>query len=106
VYNDTVHSTTGMASSKVTDSEILAIWNKMRSRHSSIRRAPVKFKVDQHLRLSKEELKFAKGGEQNYTTEIFRVQKVVFKIPRLVYELADLLGKISKVSFMQKNSVL
>ena len=25
-YNDTVHSTTGMATSRVTDSDVLAIW--------------------------------------------------------------------------------
>ena len=92
-YNDTVHSTTGMAPSKVTDSDILAIWNKMRSKHSSIRRTAVRFSVGQHVRISKEKLKFAKGGEQNYTTEIFRICKVVRRIPRPVYELQDLLGK-------------
>ena len=92
-YNDTVHSTTGMAPSKVTDSDILAIWNKMRSTHSSIRRTAVRFSVGQNVRISKEKLKFAKGGEQNYTTEIFRICKVVRRIPCPVYELQDLLGK-------------
>jgi hypothetical protein len=92
-YNDTVHSATGMAPSKTTDSDILAILNKMRARHNSIRRAPVKFKVPQHFRISKEKLTFAKGGEQSYTTDIFRIQIVVRKIPRPVYELVDLLGK-------------
>jgi hypothetical protein len=62
----------------------------IRARHSSIRRAPVKFKLGQHVRISKEKLKFAKGCEQNYTTEIFRIQKVVSSP---VYELVDLLGK-------------
>ena len=33
------------------------------------------------------------GGEQNNTTEIFRIHKVVRKIPRSVYELQDQLGK-------------
>ena len=28
-YNDTVHSTTGMSSSRVTDSDVLAIWKRM-----------------------------------------------------------------------------
>jgi transposase len=63
-YNDTVYSTTVMAPSKVTDSDILKIWNKMRTRHSSIRRSPVKIKVGQHVRISKEKPKFANGGEQ------------------------------------------
>jgi hypothetical protein len=65
----------------------------MRTKHGSIGRAPVKFKVGQHVRISKEKLKFAKGGEQNYTTEIFKIQNVVSRIPRPVYELIDLLGK-------------
>ena len=72
-YNDRVHSATGMAPSKVTDADILAIWNKMRTRHSAIRSATVRYSVGQHVRISKEKLKFAKGGEQNYTTEIFRI---------------------------------
>ena len=92
-YNDTVHSTTGMAPSKVTDSDILAIRHKMRSKHSSIRRTAVRFSVGQHVRISKEKLKFAKGGEQNYTTEIFRICKGVRRILRPVYELQDFLGK-------------
>ena len=92
-YTDTVRSATGMATSKVTDSDILAIWNKMRSKHSSIQRAAVRFSMGQHVRISKEKLKCAKNGEQNYTTEIFRIHKIVRKIPRPVCELQDLLGK-------------
>ena len=92
-YNDTVHSATGMAPPKVTDFDILAIWNRMRSKHSAIRRTAVRFSLGQHVRISKEKLKFAKGSEQNYTTEIFRICKVVRRIPRPVYELQDLQGK-------------
>ena len=92
-YNDTVHSATGMAPSGVTESDILAIWNRMRTRHRAIRSAKVRYSVGQHVRISKEKLKFAKGGEQNYTTEIFRISKIIRRIPRPVYELRDLLGK-------------
>ena len=45
----------------------------------------------QHVRISKENLKPAKGSKQNYTTEIFNLLKVVHKSPRPLYELADLL---------------
>jgi hypothetical protein len=62
-----------MAPSKVTDLDILAIWNKMRARHTSKRRAPVRFKVGQHVRIGKEILKFAKGDEQTYNTEMLRM---------------------------------
>ena len=53
----------------------------------------LKFRVSQHVRISKEKMKFAKGGEQNYTTEIFKVRKVVHRTPRPVFELEDLQGR-------------
>ena len=65
----------------------------MRSRHSALCSAAVRYSVCQHVRISKEKLKFAKGGEQNYTTKIFRISKVVRRVPRPVYELQDLLDK-------------
>ena len=91
VYNDRIHSATGMEQSKVTDSDILTTCNKMRSKHSSIRRTAVRFSFGQHVRLSKK-LKFARDGQQNCTTEIFRIRKFVRRIPRPVYEMRDLLG--------------
>jgi transposase InsO family protein len=81
-YNDTVHGATGMAPSNVGESDILAIWKKMRARQSKIKTAVAKFRAGQHVRISKEKLKFAKGGEQNYTTEIFKIHKVVHRSPR------------------------
>jgi hypothetical protein len=68
----TIRFTTRLAG---TDSDILAIWNKMTTNHVSILRAPVKFEVGQHVRIINEKLKFARGCEQNYTTEIFKIQK-------------------------------
>jgi len=49
--------------------------------------------VGQHVRISKEKVKFAKGGEQNYTTEIFKVRKVVHRTRRPVFEVEDLRGQ-------------
>jgi ''chromo'' (CHRromatin Organisation MOdifier) domain. len=79
--------------SKVKDSDIVAICNRMRSKHSAIHRAAVRFSVGQHVRISKEKTQFAKGGEQNNTTEVFRINKVLCRAPRPFYELQDLLGK-------------
>ena len=50
----------------------------------------VKFSVGLHVSISKEKLKFAKGGEQTFSTEIFRITKVIERRPPLVYELEDL----------------
>jgi len=89
-YNNTVHRTIGMAPSQVTESRILEIWKRLREKHSKIRTVRPKFQVGQHVRISKEKVRFAKGAEQNYTTEIFRIIKVVPRKPRPVYELEDL----------------
>ena len=91
-YNDTVHSTTGQAPSRVTDSDVLAIWKKMegRKKQRSVRVAKAKFLAGQHVRISKEKMNFAKGAEQNFSTEIFRIAKVIERRPRPLYELKDL----------------
>jgi hypothetical protein len=81
-YNATVYSTTGMAPADVSDTDVLTIWNKMRGKASKTQRlGKLKFRVGQHVRISKEKIKFAKGGEQNYTTEIFNVRKVMHRTP-------------------------
>ena len=59
----------------------------------------VKFKVGQHVRISKEKMKFAKWSEQNYTDEIFRIVKVIRRTARPVYELEDLNVTLIEVQF-------
>ena len=44
------------------------------------------------MRISKEKMKFAKATEHNFSTEIFRIVKVIHIRPRVVYELEDLNG--------------
>jgi hypothetical protein len=47
-------------------------------------------------------MKFAKGGEQNYTTEVFGIIKVIRRIPRPVYELEDLNHKLIDGQFVNE----
>ena len=94
VYNATVHSTTGIAPGNVRDTDLLTIWNKMKGKADRARRlGKLKFRVGQHVRISKEKVKFAKGGKQNYITEIFEIHKIVHRTPRPVFELEDLRGR-------------
>jgi hypothetical protein len=60
-----------MAPAHVTDSDVLAIWTRMNKKHLKIPIAKPNLGVGQHVRISKEKIKFAKGGEQNYTMEVF-----------------------------------
>lgn len=89
-YNNSVHSTIGMPPSKVNPSNIYSVWKRMNSLWSKIPQGRVKFKVGDLVRITKEKLKFAKGYEQTFSTEIFRVVKVIQRIPQPVYELTDL----------------
>jgi hypothetical protein len=79
-----------MAPTKASDSDVLDIWKRMNERSRRIRTVRAKFSVGQHVRISKEKMKFAKGYEQNFSTEIFRIAKVIERRARPVYELVDL----------------
>jgi len=52
--------------------------------------AKVKFGYGEHVGISKEKMIFAKSGEQTFSTEIFRITKIIERRPRPVYELEDL----------------
>ena len=81
-YNATVHGSTTMAPANVTDSNILALWKRMQKRRGKVRVKIALYSVGQHVRISKEKAKFAKSAEQNFSTEIFRIIKVIHRTPR------------------------
>ena len=54
--------------------------------------ATASFRGGQHVRISKVKMKFAKAAENNFSTELFRIVKVIHRRPRVVYELEDLNG--------------
>jgi hypothetical protein len=48
-----------------------------------------KYKVGQHVQISKHKFRFAKGAETNYSTNILTIAKVIKRQSRPVYELQD-----------------
>jgi len=88
-YNDTVHSTNGMAPLRVIDSDVLDIWKRM-AKKQRVRVSKVKISFGQHVRISKEKIMFAKGAEHKFSTEIFRIAKVIERSPLPVYALVNL----------------
>jgi len=52
------------------------------------------------VRISKENMRFANTVEQNFSTEIFKVAKVIDSRPRAVYEREDLNGTRIEVNFV------
>jgi len=89
-YNDKVYSTSGIAPSRVTDSDVLAIWKRMEVQRQGVRVATGTFRLGQHVHIRKEKMRFAKAAEQNFSTEIFRVAKVIERPPRVVHKVEDL----------------
>jgi len=87
-----LHTTTVLASSRVTDADVLAIWCPMQVRRQRVLVATAKFRVGHHVRISKDKMRFAKASEHNFSTEKFRIVNVIRRRPRVVYELEDLNG--------------
>ena len=68
-YNDTVHNTTGMAPARVSDKDVLVIWQRIRKKASRVRTVRPKYGIGQLVNIRKENAKFAKSAEQNYSTD-------------------------------------
>jgi hypothetical protein len=84
-----------MAPSRVTDADVLAIWKRMQRKSNKnvrIAKAPLTFRVGQHVRICKEKMRFAKAAEHTFSNEILKVAKVIERSPRVVYEIEDLNG--------------
>ena len=77
----------------------------MKDKRSRVRTVKAKFTVGQHVRISKEKTMFAKGNEQNFSTEKFRIAKVIKRIPRPVYVLECLNETLIDVQFYQEELI-
>ena len=55
-----------------------------------VRTVRARFRVGQHVRITKEKMKFQKVAQDNIGREIFRINKLIKRTPRPVYELEDL----------------
>jgi len=64
----------------------------MEARRLRVRVVTAKFRVGQHVRISKEKMKFAKAAEHNFSSEIFWIVEVIHRPLRVVYELEDING--------------
>ena len=63
---------------------VLALWKRMQRKRGKVRIKIARYSVGQHVRISKEKTKFAKSAKQNFSTEVFRIIKVIHRTPRPV----------------------
>jgi hypothetical protein len=90
-YNNRKHSTTGIAPAKVTVFNAESIWRKMYRFDDRPYKTP-KFKVGDHVRISKAKDTFEKGYRTNWRSELFVIKKV-FRKRYPEYNLQDLQGE-------------
>jgi hypothetical protein len=76
-----------MAPANVRDSDTFEIWRGMNNTKTRFVKPNISCR---HVRIRKEKMRFAKGFEQNFNTQIFRATKVIKRPPRCVYGLQDL----------------
>jgi hypothetical protein len=91
-----------MVPSRVADADVLAICHRMEAKRQRVRVATSKFRVGQEVRISKKKIKVAKVAKHNFSTEMFRIVKVIDRLPQAVYELEDLNGTPIDAQFYQK----
>ena len=93
-YNNTYHSTNKMKPINVRDNNFIEYIEE------SSKKSP-KFKIGDHVRISKYKNIFAKGYTPNWSEEIFIVNKVQNTLP-WTYEINDLNGEKISGSFYDK----
>jgi hypothetical protein len=82
-----------MAPADVSPANVYTVWQRLNNLQARIPIGQVKFKVVDHVRISKQKVLFAKGYEKSYSTEIFRVAQVIKRKLQPVYLLSDLLDR-------------
>lgn len=98
-YNERKHRTIGMRPIDVTKKKEKHLLNTV---YSSIKIAGrAKFKVGDHVRISKAKSLFAKGYTPNWSTEIFTIVKVQITNP-VTYKLEDMRGQPIEGGFYEQ----
>lgn len=104
-YNRTCHGSTGFRPVDVTSKNQSQVWRALygdpRKRFDQRRRTNFKFKVGDHVRISKAKKLFDKGYLPNWTEETFVVSRRLRRDPP-VYKLIDLLNESIEGTFYEQ----
>jgi endo-1,4-beta-mannosidase len=90
-HNDTKHSSTLLKPKDVNSGNWREAWTNLFGR-PSVDPSSTKFHIDDTVRISKYKSIFTKGYEVNFTSELFRVSRIIRGDPT-VYKLTDLEGE-------------
>ena len=88
-YNNTWHSTIKKRPNDVNEDNWMEVWFEAYAPKYSKKKTKVQFKIGQHVRISVEKAKFDKGSKNNFSVEVFMVDRIKEGDPT-VYYLKDL----------------
>ena len=91
-YNETVHSSTGIAPSKINVMNAEEVWRKLYKYPGKGLKKKPKHRHGDFVRISKTKKTFEKGYRPNWTREIFKIKRVYNK-PLPEYNIQDLDGE-------------
>lgn len=100
-YNYTWHRSIKTEPVSVTKENQGQIWETLYGNSQQIRVSKKDLKVGDTVRISKAKMHFEKGYEQNWTREIFTIEKIIPRNP-VVYKLKDLAGETIKGTFYKQ----
>lgn len=99
-YNNTIHSSTKYKPIDIDETNVLDVYNNLKRNHKHKYKSP-KFKVGEHVRISKYKKTFEKSYLTNYSDEIFKIKNIIHKKP-VVYKLCDLDDEIIEGIFYEQ----
>jgi len=99
-YNDSIHSSTGFAPSKVGQDEIITILEKDQRPSSPVKKPT--FQLGDKVRVAKSKLTFEKGYETKYSELLFKIHEVRQSDEHYIYQIIDLAGKVEPGWFYEK----
>lgn len=107
-YNHTWHRSIKMEPVSVTLDNQEQVWKtlygnmyKQETLNGNMSKQESVLKVGDTVRISQQKMRFQKGYEQNWTREIFTIEKIIPRIP-IVYKLKDIAGESIRGTFYKE----
>ncbi|KAF4518578.1 hypothetical protein B566_EDAN015729 [Ephemera danica] len=99
-YNESRHSSTKFAPIEVKETNVLEVFRNLYNNESFMNHNTPKFHIDDRVRISREKHVFEKGYVTNFSEEIFKIHKILYRIP-IVYVITDLNGDVIEGTFYE-----